>query len=76
MEDEAVVDENSGRVKVRLTLYHEVSSSVQDYGKRAYLSVPLKQYMTEGVRGWMSGLGFILIPAVLRLMFWTKRGFV
>lgn len=51
VEDEAVVDENSGRVKVRLTLYHEVSSSVQDYGKRAYLSVPLKQYMTEGVRG-------------------------
>lgn len=51
VEDEAVVDENSGRVKVRLTLYHDVSSSVQDYGKRAYLSVPLKQYMTEGVRG-------------------------
>ena len=25
---------------------------------------------------WMSGLGFILIPAVLRLMFWTKQGFV
>ena len=24
---------------------------MQDYGKRAYLSVPLKQYMTEGVRG-------------------------
>ena len=74
MEDEAVVDENSGRVKVRLTLYHEVSSSVQDYGKRAYLSVPLKQYMTEGVRGWMSGLGFILIPAVLRLMFLDEAG--
>lgn len=27
--------------KVRLTLYHDVSSDVQDYGKRAYLSVPL-----------------------------------
>ena len=39
VEDGAVVDEKSGRVKVR------------DYGKRAYLSVPLKQYMTEGVRG-------------------------
>lgn len=51
VEDEVSADEESGRVKVRLTLYHDVSSSVQDYGKRAYLSVPLRQYMTEGVQG-------------------------
>ena len=29
-----------------------------------------------GWSGSYAGLGFILIPAVLRLMFWTKRGFV
>lgn len=51
VEDGVSVDEESGRASVRLTLYHDVSSDVQDYGKRAYLSVPLKQYMTEGVRG-------------------------
>ncbi len=51
VEDEVVVDEDSGRVKVRLTLYHDVTSAVQDYGKRAYLSVPLKQYMIGDVQG-------------------------
>lgn len=51
VEDGVSIDEDSERAKVRLTLYHDVSSDVQDYGKRAYLSVPLKQYMTEGVQG-------------------------
>lgn len=50
VEDEVVIDETGGRATVRLTLYHAVSSTVQDYGKRAYLSVPLKQYMVGGVQ--------------------------
>lgn len=51
VEEGVSVDEGSGRAKVRLTLYHDVTGTVLNYGKRAYLSVPLKQYMTEGVRG-------------------------
>lgn len=51
VEDGFSVDKDSGRAVVRLTLYHDISSAVQDYSKRAYLSVPLKQYMAGGVRG-------------------------
>nr|DAI35253.1 MAG TPA: NigD-like C-terminal beta sandwich domain [Caudoviricetes sp.] len=51
VEDEVSVDEASGRAKVRLTLFHDVTSATQDYSKRAYLSVPLKQYMIDGVQG-------------------------
>ena len=50
VEDEVVVDRDNGRVTVQLTLYHDISSIVQDYSKRAYLSVPLKQYMTDGIK--------------------------
>lgn len=50
VEDEVAVDRDSGRVTVQLTLYHDISSIVQDYSKRAYLSVPLKQYMTDGIK--------------------------
>jgi hypothetical protein len=41
VEEGVSVDEGSGRAKVRLTLYHDVTGTVLDYGKRAYLSVPL-----------------------------------
>ena len=51
VEDEVSVDEASGRAKVRLTLFHDVTSATQDYSKRAYLSVPLRQYMIDGVQG-------------------------
>ena len=51
VEDEVSVDEASGRAKVRLTLFHNVTSATQDYSKRAYLSVPLRQYMIDGVQG-------------------------
>lgn len=50
VEDEVAVDRDSGRVTVQLTLYHDISSIVQDYSKRAYMSVPLKQYMTDGIK--------------------------
>lgn len=50
VEDEVVVDRDNGRVTVQLTLYHDISSIVQDYSKRAYLSVPLKQYMADGIK--------------------------
>lgn len=50
VEDEVAVDRDNGRVTVQLTLYHDISSIVQDYSKRAYLSVPLKQYMTDGIK--------------------------
>lgn len=50
VEDEVAVDRDSGRVTVQLTLYHDISSIVQDYSKRAYLSVPLKQYMADGIK--------------------------
>lgn len=50
VEDEVAVDRDNGRTTVQLTLYHDISSIVQDYSKRAYLSVPLKQYMTDGIK--------------------------
>lgn len=50
VEDEVAVDRDNGRATVQLTLYHDISSIVQDYSKRAYLSVPLKQYMTDGIK--------------------------
>lgn len=50
VEDEIAVDRDNGRATVQLTLYHDISSIVQDYSKRAYLSVPLKQYMTDGIK--------------------------
>lgn len=49
VEDEVTTDAGGSR-RVRLTLYHAVESEVQDYTKRGYLSVPLQQYFTEGVR--------------------------
>ncbi len=48
VEDGVSIDEDSGRQSA-VDFISRWSSDVQDYGKRAYLSVPLKQYMTEGV---------------------------
>lgn len=48
VEDEVTDDGEGGRT-VRLTFYHDVSSDVQDYTKRAYVSVPLWHYAAPGV---------------------------
>lgn len=49
VEQEVTVDEAAGHATVNLLLYHDVASTVQDYTKRAYLSVPLWPYLSEGV---------------------------
>lgn len=50
VEDEVSKDTESGHTTVRLSLYHDSSNDVQAYTKRAYVSVPLWQYATEGVQ--------------------------
>ena len=46
VEDEVTVDDK-GCATVRLTLYHDATSDVEDYTKRAYASVPLRQYLAD-----------------------------
>lgn len=46
---EEFVTRSAGEVEVSVSLYHDVSSTVQDYTKRAYLSVPLWCYLTDTV---------------------------
>ena len=48
VEDEVVKDD-AGQVSVHLTLYHDASNDVLAYTKRAYVSIPLRQYAVEGV---------------------------
>ena len=48
VEDGVEIDAETQTTTVRLTLYHEVQSTTEAYTKRAYLSIPLKQYATEG----------------------------
>lgn len=48
--EDGVTDDGQGLKTVRLTFYHETDSDVQDYSKRVYASVPLRQYAAEGVR--------------------------
>ncbi|MBQ8502469.1 MAG: hypothetical protein IJ494_09320 [Bacteroides sp.] len=49
VEETVEVDTDSRCSTVYLSLYHAVTSEVQDYTKRAYLSVPLYPYLKDGV---------------------------
>ena len=49
VEEEVSTDEETGHRFVHLLLYHS-DGDVQAYSKRAYLSVPLRQYATEGIK--------------------------
>ncbi len=48
VEEEVSTDEETGHRFVHLLLYHS-DGDVQAYSKRAYLSVPLRKYATEGI---------------------------
>ena len=51
IEQEVTEPDAQGVVTVGLMLYHEVQpDALEDYSKRAYASVPLRQYVKEGVR--------------------------
>lgn len=50
IEEKVTVPDTEGVVTVRLMLYHAVQNEEPDYAKRAYLSVPLRQYATAGVK--------------------------
>lgn len=54
VEDEVTVDAVAGRSEVHLTLYHDAKEEVQSYTRRAYASVPLRQYAVEGIREVMA----------------------
>lgn len=49
IEDDVTTDESAGTRDVHLSLYHDDGGDVQAYTKRAYLSVPLRQYAGEGI---------------------------
>lgn len=49
VEDEVTTDEETGLREVHLSLYHDDGGDVQAYTKRAYLSIPLRQYAGEGI---------------------------
>lgn len=49
VEDEVLTDPETGFREVYLTLYHDAGEDIQAYTKRAYLSVPLQHYFTEGI---------------------------
>lgn len=48
--EEQVVSDAAGHCDVSLTLYHEAAEKVASYSRRAYASVPLRQYAAEGVK--------------------------
>lgn len=50
VEDEVTMDATTGCCDVCLTLYHEAEEKTLSYTRRAYASLPLRQYATEGVR--------------------------
>lgn len=50
VEDEVTVDAAIGQSEVRLTLYHQTEEKVSSYKRRAYASLPLRQYAAEGVQ--------------------------
>lgn len=50
VEDEITVDTTAGCSEVYLTLYHDAKEEVVSYTRRAYVSVPLRQYAAEGIR--------------------------
>lgn len=49
VEDQILTDSDSGERTVSLSLYHDAGGDVQAYSKRAYLSIPLRQYATGGI---------------------------
>lgn len=49
IEDEVFTDAMTGHKEVFLTLYHDASGDI-GYTQRAYLSIPLRQYVEENVR--------------------------
>ena len=49
IEDEVTTDKEAGTRTVRLSLYHDDGGDVQAYTKRAYASVPLRQYAEDGI---------------------------
>lgn len=49
VEEKVTTDEETGTREVYLSLYHDDGGDVQAYTKRAYLSVPLRQYAGEGI---------------------------
>ena len=49
IEDETITDIETGTRTVRLSLYHDDGGDVQAYTKRAYASVPLRQYAEDGI---------------------------
>ena len=50
VEDEVIVDTATGCSEVYLTLYHDAKEEVVSYTRRAYASVPLRQYAAEGIQ--------------------------
>lgn len=50
VEDAVKTDEETGLCNISLTLYHDAKNDVQAYTRRIYLSVPLRRYITKGVR--------------------------
>lgn len=49
VEEQVETDETTGHRTVSLLLYHDAGSDLQAYTQRAYLSIPLCQYASDGV---------------------------
>ncbi len=49
VEDSVRVSPGGTRRSVYLTLYHEAANELQDYEKRAYLSIPVHPYLSNGI---------------------------
>ena len=49
VEESVTRPDAEGCVVVNLRLHHAVETEVEDYEKRAYVSIPLRHYVTEGV---------------------------
>lgn len=50
VEDQVLTNSEAGERTVSLSLYHDAGGDVQAYSKRAYLSIPLRQYVIDGVK--------------------------
>jgi hypothetical protein len=42
--EQSVTTDKNGRKNISILLYHDANNDVEDYTKRAYLSIPLQQY--------------------------------
>lgn len=49
VEEEVVTNEATKQKEVHISLYHDADNDVQAYTQRAYGSIPLRQYATEGI---------------------------